>query len=377
MVDEVAGAGDFLSSTSRLALADAHDEARRAGAQAPLPAHLFIALVQLCEKDLSADQEPERGELRNALAWTGLDAKISSGRVRSALTDGEASRDETSAGLADVLARARQRAGDLSQATVRLVDLLWALAERDWNLSRKLFAAIQIRKEDVLGRLSRPSRGRRPGGRRRGTERTVPLETRPEAAARVPLTEAVLALDMCDSTETGQTYGEQFFLRQKAAVEGSVLAAAKTHRAATVKGTGDGYMMTFADCESAVLAARRILADVRQYNDAGPARQPLGLRIGIHFGEVFAEPGGDRSGLAVNLAFRLQETKAEAMHETRQGIAKALLPSRDRIFISHNVFKQLSAQRSGIQCFKVGYFDLKGFEGLRVAVYEVWPTPEG
>jgi class 3 adenylate cyclase len=194
----------------------------------------------------------------------------------------------------------------------------------------------------------------------------------PAALTRLPLTEAVLVMDICGSTELARLHGDRVMLRLKRALKEIVERAAQDNRVKFMKGTGDGFLMTFAECDEAAQTALRVLDETRRLNSEQPGQPALGLRFGLDYGEVYAEADGDRSGGAVNLAFRVEGTQAAQMHETSSGLYhKEGLPERDRILVTHNVFKRLGLAGPRLQCLKAGYFDYKGFEGMRVAVYVV------
>lgn len=186
-----------------------------------------------------------------------------------------------------------------------------------------------------------------------------------------PTVEAVLVMDLCGSTELGTRRGDRAVVDVKHKLKELGLAAAAKNGAAFCKWTGDGFLMTFAYCQDAVSTAQEVLRAARVYNAAKPSGPPFKLRFGVHFGEVYAQADGDRAGSAVDLAFRLEGASVTEMHETRQGLSKEDLPLEDRILVTHSVYQELAASPGRFDCVKAGYFDFKGFEGTRIAVYEV------
>jgi adenylate cyclase len=82
--------------------------------------------------------------------------------------------------------------------------------------------------------------------------------------------------------------------------------AIAAHRGRIVKTTGDGMLAEFASVVDAARAA--ILMQVRA--DAREAAHPMGrrirFRVGLHLGDVIAEPDGDLFGNGVNVAARLE-----------------------------------------------------------------------
>jgi class 3 adenylate cyclase len=201
----------------------------------------------------------------------------------------------------------------------------------------------------------------------------------PAAGAPRDLVEAVLVLDLCDSTTIANRYGDAFALRLKEALRGLVRPIFAEAKVSFLKGTGDGFLATFPDMGGSVEAAIRILhlkgSKLPKASDGTP---PM-LRFGINFGQTHVDSDGDRQGDTVNMAFRLEGAGSSGFHETRGGLGKDDLPTRDRIFISEHAHGELERQGGGVPCRLVGFFDLKGIAG-RHRVYEVlWrdiPVPD-
>jgi class 3 adenylate cyclase len=183
------------------------------------------------------------------------------------------------------------------------------------------------------------------------------------------LVEAVLVLDLCDSTTMANRYGDAFALKIKEALRGLVKPIFTEAGVSFLKGTGDGFLATFPDLANAIGAAVRILqkkGDVLP--KASDGRSPM-LRFGIHFGPTNVDSDGDRQGDVINMAFRLEGAGTSGFHETRGGLEKDSLPLQDRVFISEHAHGEL-ARMGGLPCRLVGFFDLKGIAG-RHRVYEV------
>lgn len=183
------------------------------------------------------------------------------------------------------------------------------------------------------------------------------------------LVEAVMVLDLCDSTIIANRYGDAFALRLKEALRTLVRPILAQAGVSFLKGTGDGFLATFQDLVRAVDAAVTIL---QQKGDKLPKASdgtPSMLRIGIHFGQTHVDSDGDRQGDVVNMAFRLEGAGVSGFHETHGGILKDTLPLRDRVFLSEHAHEEL--QKFGKHPTRlVGFFDLKGIAG-RHRVYEV------
>jgi class 3 adenylate cyclase len=192
------------------------------------------------------------------------------------------------------------------------------------------------------------------------------------------LVEAVLVLDLCDSTTIANRYGDAFALELKEALRSLVRPIFSAAGVNFLKGTGDGFLATFPDLPKAVEAAVRVL---HQKGDVLPrardGRTPM-LRFGIHFGQTHVDSDGDRQGDVVNMAFRLEGAGTSGFHETQGGLLKDSLPLHDRVFLSEHAHAELE-RLGGLPFRLVGFFDLKGIAG-RHRVYEVlWreiPMPE-
>jgi class 3 adenylate cyclase len=187
------------------------------------------------------------------------------------------------------------------------------------------------------------------------------------------LVEAIVVLDLCDSTVMANRYGDAFALQLKEAIRTLVRPVLADKGVAFLKGTGDGFLATFPDLHKAAEAAVWIL----QKKDTALPTPPM-FRISIHIGPTNVDSVGDRQGDAVNMAFRLEGVNVSGFHETSGGLLKDALPIRDRIFVSEHAHDELQ-KRGGVSTRLVGFFDLKGLAG-RHRVFEVlWqqmPPPD-
>lgn len=209
----------------------------------------------------------------------------------------------------------------------------------------------------------------------------LPTAATPGAAGQAgpqDLVEAVLVLDLCDSTTIANRYGDAFALRLKEAMRALARPIFAQAGVSFLKGTGDGFLATFPDLTAAVEAAICILhLKETKLPRASDGTRPL-LRFGVHFGETRVDSEGDRQGDVVNIAFRFERVGLSGFHETYGGLLRDAVPLHDRIFISEHAHEELQ-RASQIPTQLVGFFDLKGIAG-RHRVYEVlWreiPIPE-
>ena len=73
-----------------------------------------------------------------------------------------------------------------------------------------------------------------------------------------------------------------------------------------VKGTGDGFLIVFADTVQAARASVEIQRRIAARAAARPD-WPVRVRIGLHRGDVLLRPGGDILGRTVNMAQRVMD----------------------------------------------------------------------
>jgi len=113
----------------------------------------------------------------------------------------------------------------------------------------------------------------------------------------------VLFSDIVDSTSRSAELGDQAWRRMLDSHDRIAWNVVADHRGKLVKNTGDGLLLTFdapSDAVAAAAALRQELASVG-----------LRIRAGLHAGEIEVREDGDVTGLAVNLAARVQQTSRE------------------------------------------------------------------
>lgn len=184
------------------------------------------------------------------------------------------------------------------------------------------------------------------------------------------LVEAVLVLDLCDSTVMANRYGDAFALQLKEALRALARPVLSQHSVAFLKGTGDGFLATFPELRKAVEAAILILHKKGEGLPKASDGTPPQFRIGIHFGQTNVDSDGDRQGDVINMAFRLEGAGMSGFHQTSGGLEKDSLPIHDRIFISEPAHDELQKRGGRFPTRLVGFFDLKGIAG-RHRVFEI------
>lgn len=178
-------------------------------------------------------------------------------------------------------------------------------------------------------------------------------------------TEAILVIDIVGSSRIAQAMGDRVASKIKNILLEKLNDNLKKYPAEFQKSTGDGFMIVFGNVKFAIRLATDLLTDLR----ADESNRGIHIRMGIHYGETSILSDGDRRGLAVDMAFRVESVKVDNMHQTTIGIKKDTLPRIDRIFITE-VVHRIIALDSTIKTRCIGFFDLKGFTG-RHKIFEI------
>jgi class 3 adenylate cyclase len=161
------------------------------------------------------------------------------------------------------------------------------------------------------------------------------------------VTATILLTDVVDSTATAERLGDTRWKAVISELNEQCQADVDRMRGRIVKTTGDGILALFDGSERAVRCA---FSSIGHANELG-----LGLRVGIHTGEVEMTQG-DVRGLAVHVASRIQA-----------------LAGRDEVCVSGTTYELLSG--SSLTFEDRGEHELKGISGRR-RVYAV-TAPSG
>ncbi len=183
------------------------------------------------------------------------------------------------------------------------------------------------------------------------------------------LVEAILVLDLCNSTEIGVNFGDDFALKITSRLVELTKPIATRHRVRFTKSTGDGYLMTFGELKGSLEFAKAISIAITQSNSKVPANEMIDIRIAINFGETRVDTKGDRLGTAVNKTFRVEGLKGEDIIEDEGGMTPDELPAVNRTLITEAVHEALD-KCDGFLSKYVGLFDLKGISG-RHRIYQM------
>lgn len=180
--------------------------------------------------------------------------------------------------------------------------------------------------------------------------------------------EAVLAVDLVNSTWLATHHGEDLAMRARNVLERRALAAANLHGVTFIENTGDGCMMTFPSVLAATQAASKLLRGLR---DRPPEMAPgpsLEVRAAVTYGQILLDSRGSRHSAAINEAFRLMSVPSDAFVIVEGEERLTEIPDRDRIFLDEDAANELGPAHMPIR--QVGVCRLKGFSGFH-RVYEL------
>lgn len=189
------------------------------------------------------------------------------------------------------------------------------------------------------------------------------VRRRRAAPGPVARSQAVLVVDLVESTHLATHYGDVLGMRARNALKERALEIARGHGLEFAENTGDGYVMTFPAVPDAVQTATELMRSLRERPpDLAPA-PPIAARAGIAYGEILVDGGGSRHGAAINKAFRLVGLSRESFTqvEGEEGQAREV-PDRDRILLDEEAAQELRA--AAVPRRFVGFCSLKGFSGL-------------
>lgn len=121
--------------------------------------------------------------------------------------------------------------------------------------------------------------------------------SRPGTGARKQLA-TVLFTDMVDSTGRAASLGDGEWRKVMELHDSISRLRVSKHGGRVIKQTGDGMLATFDDPQSAVSAALDLSRDL--------SASGIPVRAGLHIGQIEVQDSGDVTGIAVNIAARVQ-----------------------------------------------------------------------
>jgi class 3 adenylate cyclase len=200
-------------------------------------------------------------------------------------------------------------------------------------------------------------------------------------SAAIPevVTEAIVVIDLVESTLTSNLFGWYAVGRHSLRdLRGLIGAVGASRGLRCLKSTGDGYLLTFHDTQSAEVSVIRaiealfdLLDRIARRNNSVSEERALNLRCAVHFGEVDVV-ADDREGPHVSLAFRLEGLSRASLPAALNPIPPEEFPLRNYVLCSEEVAGILERRASPWQMTEIGLFKLKGFSGWR-EVFRVLP----
>ena len=180
--------------------------------------------------------------------------------------------------------------------------------------------------------------------------------------------EAVLVVDLVNSTWLATHHGEDLAMRARGVLERRTLAAANRQGVTFVESTGDGCMMMFPSVIAAAKAATKLLRRLHERPPDMAPGPPLEIRAAMTYGEILLDSRGARHGAAMNKAFRLLSVGGDAFVNVTGEACVTEIPDRNRIFMDEDAANELGA--ADVAFRQVGVCRLKGFGGFH-RVYEL------
>lgn len=191
-------------------------------------------------------------------------------------------------------------------------------------------------------------------------------------APAATVNEAVLAIDLVNSTSLASLHGDAIAMRARNFLEQRSLEAGRAFGVSFVESTGDGCMMTFPSVNSALQAATTLLRQIRGHPpDLSPAPAPE-VRAAITYGEILLDSRGGRHAAAISKAFRLMAVTRDAFVAVEGEVRLEDIPDRNRIFIDEDA----AAGFSKDSMRQVGVCRLKGFNGFHRVFALHWQEDE-
>ena len=193
------------------------------------------------------------------------------------------------------------------------------------------------------------------------------------------VTEAIVVIDLVESTLTSNLFGRYAVGRQSLRDLRTLIGEVANSRGLRcVRSTGDGYLLTFYDPQSAEMAAIRaveavfeLLGRILARNQEVSEERALNLRCAVHLGEVDVVPN-DREGPHISMAFRLEEISRASLPAALNPIPPEEFPLQNYVLCSEEVAGILSRRAAHWELASIGLLRLKGLPCWR-EVFRVLP----
>ena len=171
--------------------------------------------------------------------------------------------------------------------------------------------------------------------------------------------EAILVVDLVQSTELVARHGDTFFRNLLRQMETAFIPEARQRGTRCVDGFGDALLFSFEGAERALDAARAMYAHIPAINRLMPPGVEIAFRASLHVGETLTDSRGNRTGLAVLKAVRLGSAMGSLLGRGA---------GRNSLVISEEAVPTL--QGTGVPTKLLGEVELRGFPGTH-PVYQV------
>ncbi|MBF0319409.1 MAG: HEAT repeat domain-containing protein [Nitrospirae bacterium] len=215
--------------------------------------------------------------------------------------------------------------------------------------------------KDITGRVFKPGDGKNQQQQQQEPAlKTMMGYVLPEGSIQ---TEAILVLDLCNSTGIANKYGDQFALNLTKKLTDTARPIATKEGCRFIKSTGDGFLITFPKVPNAVRFSFTLMKEIAVHNKTVDESAEIQLRFAINQGETRIDAKGDRLGVATNMTFRVEGVKGENLISLEGGMKKEELPLVNRVLVTENAVEE-AAKMEGIKTRLVGLFELKGISGL-------------
>jgi class 3 adenylate cyclase len=178
-------------------------------------------------------------------------------------------------------------------------------------------------------------------------------------AERPTAPEAILVLDLIQSTELIREQGDEFFRDLLRRIETAFIPIARRHHTRGVDGHGDGFLFCFERADQALEALREMYGRLPMLNQAMPSGVEVAFRATLHVGPTFTDTRGNRTGLAV-----LKTVRLGGVMEMLQGRGAG----RNSLVISEEA--QAALEAAGISAKLLGSVTLRGFPDTH-PVYQI------
>ena len=239
-------------------------------------------------------------------------------------------------------------------AVTELKSLLW---DSDEDVRAEASKALK----EITGRVYRPE--------------DYQANARPGLQTAGALTEAIVVLDICNSTDITARYGDEFALNLLQRLDEMVIPLAEREQHGFIKSTGDGFLLTFPRVDNSIRFSLDVLKRLYRYNTSSADNSRINLRIAVNLGETRTDDSGDKHGVAINMAFRVEGLKRDDLVLMEGGIKPEDFPLENRILITENVAVE-PLLNGLVKPRLVGLFQLKGITGYH-KIFQVAPDDQG